>query len=156
MRSAEIDGVVRILVASGDPETRGSLREELENAGFDVCAEAATSADAVEAALRERPDVFLLDVGASADEAFRAAGDVKESLPQTKVVLLNAAAEEDAVRAAARIGADGYLPEGVHTDRLPEIIRAVVAGEAAYPRGLLAPLLGGLSATTNPERRSET
>jgi DNA-binding NarL/FixJ family response regulator len=155
MRSAEID-VARILVASGDPETRASLREELERAGFDVCAEATTGADAVAAALRECPDVLLLDVASSADEAFPVAGDIKESLPQTKVVLLNAAAEEEAVKAAARIGADGYLPEGVDTARLPDIIRVVVAGEAAYPRGLLAPLLDGLSAETNPEGRSET
>jgi DNA-binding NarL/FixJ family response regulator len=155
MRSAEINAVVRVLVASGDPETRASLREELERAGFDVCAEAATGTDAVGAALRERPDVLLLDVGPSADDAFPAAGGIKESLPHTKVVLLNAAAEEDAVKAAARIGADGYLPEGVDMARLPEIIRVVVAGEAAYPRSLLAPLLAGLNAATDPEKLSE-
>ena len=99
--------------------------------------------------------MLLLDVGPSAADAFPAAGDVKESLPQVKVILLNAAADENAVKAAARIGADGYLPEDIHRARLPEIIRAVVAGEAAYPRGLLAPLLAGLSVETNPEGRSE-
>ena len=47
---------------------------------------------------------------------------------------------------AARAGADGYLPETVDLARLPDVIRVVVAGEAAYPRGLLAPVLAGLAA----------
>jgi DNA-binding NarL/FixJ family response regulator len=155
MRSAEVDGVLRILTAHGDAKARARLRDELEQAGLLVCAETAAGSETLEAAVRERPDVSVLD-GAAGESVFALAAQIKEALPKSKVVLFNAVADEGSVMEAARAGADGYLPEGVDLARLPDVIRAVVAGEAAYPRGLLAPVLAGLGAPKTQARRSET
>jgi DNA-binding NarL/FixJ family response regulator len=149
MGSAEIDAVLRILVVQDDAKARARLHEELERAGLLICAEAATDSGALDAAVRERPDVSVLDAAAGRSVIVLAA-QIKEALPKSKVVLLNAVADEKSVMKAARAGVDGYLPEGVDRARLPEVIRAVVAGEAAYPRRLLAPVLAGLLAPKNP------
>jgi DNA-binding NarL/FixJ family response regulator len=143
VRSAEIDGVLRILIAHGDVKARARLREVFEKAGLVVCAETTTDDDALEAAVRERPDVSVLEA-ASGGSVLALTAQIKEALPKSKVVLLNAVANEKSVMEAARAGADGYLPESVDLARLPDVIQAVVAGEAAYPRGLLAPVLAGL------------
>ena len=150
MRSAEKDGVLRILIAHGDVTARARLREVFENAGLAVCAEAATDDEAFEAASRERPDVSVLDATAGRS-VLALTMQIKEALPRSKVVLLNAVADEEGVVEAARAGADGYLPESVDFARLPDVIQAVVAGEAAYPRGLLAPLLAGLGSRKNAD-----
>lgn len=148
MCSAEIDGVLRILIAHGDVKARARLREIFEKAGLVVCAETATDEETVEAAVRERPDVSVLDAGG---RALALTAQIKEALPKSKVVLLNAVADEKSVMEAARAGADGYLPESVDLARLPDVIQAVMAGEAAYPRGLLAPVLAGLGSRKNPD-----
>jgi DNA-binding NarL/FixJ family response regulator len=150
MPSAEIDPVLRILVAHGDVEARTRLCEEIERAGFLVCAKTANDGEALDAAVRERPDVSVLDAAAGVG-AIALAAQIKEALPKRKVVLINAVADEKSVTEAARAGIDGYLPETADLARLPDVIRAVVAGEAAYPRGLLARLLAGLAAPKDAE-----
>ena len=53
---------LRVLIADDHPLVRHSFRQDLEVAGIEVCAEAATGAAAVRAALAERPDLCLLDM----------------------------------------------------------------------------------------------
>lgn len=135
----------RILIADDHALIRVLLREELEKAGFEVCGEAATGAEAVEAALRERPDLCLLDVVMPAGDGFHAAREIKRALPETKIVMVTAIPDEEGVVAAARAGADGYLGKDFDPSRLPEIVRAIAAGEVAYPRRLLRHVLAGPS-----------
>ena len=53
---------MRILVAEDETIIRLDLRKTLEDAGFDVCAEARNGEEAVELAASERPDLAILDV----------------------------------------------------------------------------------------------
>jgi AmiR/NasT family two-component response regulator len=53
---------MRILVAEDETIIRLDLREILERAGFEVCAEARDGEEAVELALSEKPDLAILDV----------------------------------------------------------------------------------------------
>jgi DNA-binding NarL/FixJ family response regulator len=142
------DAALRIVIADDHALTRTLLREELEAAGFVVCGEAATGADALEVALRERPDLCVLDVVMPGRNGFDAAREIKQALPETKIVLITAAPDEEGVVAAAQAGADGYLGKDFDPLRLPEIVRAIAAGEAAYPRRLLRHVLAGLSEAT--------
>jgi DNA-binding NarL/FixJ family response regulator len=61
----------RILIADDHPLMRSDLRRNLEKKGLEVCAEAPTGSDAVTAALRERPDLCLLDVRMPGGDASR-------------------------------------------------------------------------------------
>jgi DNA-binding NarL/FixJ family response regulator len=137
---------MRILIADDHAPMRTLLRDELEEAGFEVCAEAANGAEALEAALRERPDLCLLDVVMPAGNGLVAAREIRKALPATKIVMVTAVPGEDSVVAAARAGADGYLAKDIDLARLPDVIRAIAAGEAAYPRRLLPHVLADLSA----------
>ena len=53
---------MRILVAEDETIIRLDLREILERAGFEVCAEAKDGLEAVELARSEEPDLAVLDV----------------------------------------------------------------------------------------------
>jgi DNA-binding NarL/FixJ family response regulator len=140
-------GLPRILVADDHVVVRRALRDDLEHGGLAVCAEASTGAEAVEAALRERPQLCLLDVFMPDGDGIGAAAAIKRQLPETKVVLITAAPDAEGALAAARAGADGYLGKDVAAERLPVVVRAVLDGETAYPRRLLARVLGELRAT---------
>lgn len=133
----------RVVVGDDHPTVRASLRRVLEENGFSVCAEA-TDADAtIEAALRERPDVCLIECLLPGN-GVRAAGKIAARLPGTAVVMLTASRERDHLFDSVRAGAVGYLLKGMNPARLPHALRGVLNGEAAIPRNLVAALLGEL------------
>jgi two-component system nitrate/nitrite response regulator NarL len=136
---------LRILIADDHPLMRHGLRQDLEQGGLEVVAEVSTGSDAIAAALRERPDLCLLDIQMPGN-GIVAARAIRSALPSVKIILITATPDQDGVRAAVRAGADGYLPKDVDPRRLPHVVRVVVAGETTYPRRLLGPLLQSLHA----------
>jgi len=130
---------IRVLVADDHPLTRLGIRHALGD-GFEVCAEADDAEAAVEAALREQPDICLLDVGMPGN-GISAAARIAALLPRAAVVMISAARDDDTLLAALRAGAVGYLPKEMAFTRLPEALLGVLDGEAALPRDVTARLL---------------
>lgn len=132
---------VQVLVADDHPPTRAGVRAALEASGrFQVCAEAATAATAVEAARRLRPNVALLDIRMPGD-GIEAAREIAGVSSETAVVMLTVSRDDADLFAALRVGARGYLLKDIDPDRLPNAVEGVLSGEAALPRGLVARLI---------------
>ena len=142
---------LRVLIADDHVPTRAALREDLEDGGIEVCAEAGTGVQAIDAALSVRPDVCLIDIRMPDDGGIIATETIRQALPSAKVVLMTATPDEEGALAAARAGADGYLDKNVDPRRLPQVVKAVAAGQAAYPRRLTHGLLRAIR-QANPER----
>jgi two-component system, NarL family, nitrate/nitrite response regulator NarL len=132
---------LRVLIADDHAPTRTTLRRDLEEGGIDVCAEAQTGTQAVDAALQARPDLCLIDIHMPDGGGIAAAKAIRQALPWIKVVLITANPDEEGVVAAVRAGADGYLGKDVDLRRLPQIVMAVAGGQAAYPRRFMRGLL---------------
>jgi DNA-binding NarL/FixJ family response regulator len=130
----------RVLVADDHPALRASVRRVLEEHGFEVCAEAASAADSVAAAERERPDVCVLDVRMPGG-GIAAAARIAAFLPETAIIMLTVSDSDDDLFAALRAGAQGYLLKDMDPARLPLALEGVLAGEAALPRALAARVL---------------
>jgi DNA-binding NarL/FixJ family response regulator len=136
---------VRTLLADDCAFVRLAVRTRLEDAGFEICAEADDAESAVAAAMREQPDLCLLDVvltggGLAAIRALRAAA------PEAAIVVLTDAAHEDLFLEAVRAGASGFLLKTMDSARIPHAVRDVVDGKTALPRSLFALLLDELAA----------
>jgi two-component system nitrate/nitrite response regulator NarL len=142
---------LRVLIADDHVPTRTALRADLEEGGIEVCAEAGTGAQAIDAALSIRPDVCLIDMQMPDDGGIIAAEAIRQALPSAKIVLMTATPDAEGALAAARTGADGYLDKNVDPRRLPQVVKAVAAGQAAYPRRLTHSLLRAIR-QANPER----
>jgi DNA-binding NarL/FixJ family response regulator len=140
--SGRPERAVRVLVADDHPLTRLGILHALGD-GFEVCAEAGDAESAVAAALREEPDICLLDVGMPGNGIW-AAARIAALVPRTAIVMISAALDDDTLLAALRAGAVGYLPKEKAFTRLPEALRGVLDGEAAVPRDVTARLLGEL------------
>lgn len=133
-----IEPLARILLADDHPATRTGIRVALEENGFEVCAEAGDAEAAIQAALREEPDLCLLDVRMPAGGGIRAAAEISERVPSTAIVMLTVSMEESDLFDSLRAGADGYLLKDTDPDRLPFALQGVLDGEAALPRTLAA------------------
>lgn len=129
--------VSRVLIADDHQPTREDVRFALEHDGsFEVCAEAADAAEAIEAAVRTRPDICLLDVNMPG-WGVSAAWEIHSRLPQARVVMLTISRDDRDLFAALRAGAAGYLLKDMDPRQLSRALGAVLAGEVAIPRELV-------------------
>ena len=120
---------VSILLADDHAVARGSVRADLEDFGYFVCAEVEDADAAVEAALSSHPDIALLDIRMPGD-GIAAARRIAATLPDTRILMLTVSADSDDVLDALQAGAQGYVLKD--TD-LAEALEAVVAGEVVLP-----------------------
>ena len=132
----------KVLIADDHAPTRADIQEILEEDGrFEVCCTVADAPAAVEAAVRERPDLCVLDLRMPG-RGVAAAWEISARLPETKVVMLTASADDQDLFAALRAGAAGYLLKDIDPARLPQALSDVLAGAAAMPGFLVTRLLG--------------
>lgn len=126
---------VRVLVADDQALVRGGFRMILEaRPDLEVVGEAADGQEAVEAAARLRPDVVLMDVRMPGTDGLQATRRIVDSGSSARVVVLTTYDVDDAVFAALRAGASGFLLKDVRPADLVEAVRVVARGDA-----LLAP-----------------
>jgi DNA-binding NarL/FixJ family response regulator len=132
---------LRILIADDHQPTLDDVRVALEgDETFEVCAVARDAPQAVQAAVRERPDVCLLDVRMPGS-GIAAAWEIAARLPNVKIVMLTVSEDDTDLFAALRAGADGYLLKTMNLDRLRNALAGVHSGEAAIHRALVARVL---------------
>jgi two-component system, response regulator PdtaR len=112
---------VRILIAEDETIIRLDLRELLEAAGFEVCAEAKDGLEAVELARSEQPDLAVLDVKMPRLDGIEAARRILDERP-IPIVMLTAYGQDELVSRAVEAGVFGYLVKPFReTDLLPAI-----------------------------------
>jgi DNA-binding NarL/FixJ family response regulator len=132
---------IRVMVADDHAQTREHIRVSLEqDERFRVCAECADAAEAIHAAIREQPDVCLLEVRLPGS-GVAAAWEIRARLPRTRIVMLTVSREDGDLFAALHAGASGYLLKDMDPRRLPQTLDAVLCGEVAIPRELVGHLV---------------
>lgn len=133
--------LVRVVVADDHAPTRRDVREILEShPRLTVVGEAADAPEAIEIALREKPDICLLDINMPG-RGVAAAWEIRARLPSTVIVMLTVSDDDRDVFASLRAGAAGYLLKDMNPDRLPAALIDVLEGRAALPRHLMARIL---------------
>jgi DNA-binding NarL/FixJ family response regulator len=121
------------LVAEADAPTRVGLRLVLAADGFDIVAEARRAAEAVDAARELELDAAMVAAslpGGGIDAAREIAGE----RPGLCLVIVSDDPSGEELVDAVLAGASGYLGRDVSQERLPAVLRAVLAGEVALPR----------------------
>jgi DNA-binding NarL/FixJ family response regulator len=131
----------RVIIADDHAPTRDDVRMALEaDDRFVVVAEAPDAFGAIEAAVREKPDLCLLDIHMPGG-GVRATWEIAARLPQTKIVMLTVSSDNTDLFAALQAGAAGYLLKEINPERLPYALADVLEGRAAMPRALVARLI---------------
>ena len=112
---------LRILIAEDETIIRLDLRDVLERAGHEVCAEARDGEEAVALAQAEQPELAILDVKMPGLDGIEAARRILAEHP-IPIVMLTAYGQEELVARAVEAGVFGYLVKPFReTDLLPAI-----------------------------------
>jgi two-component system response regulator NreC len=113
---------IRILLADDHVMVRQGLRVLLEQAGMSVIGEASDGQEALRLAHEHTPDVAVLDLAMPSLNGLETARRLRETLPQTKIVLLTMHPEEPYVLEALQAGAVGYV---LKTQAAGDIVQAI-------------------------------
>ena len=138
---------IRVMVADDEETVVDVLRSLIgSDPSLHFVGAAHNAEDAIELAVRERPDVVLLDVRMPGGGGLRAAREISRRCAPTKVVALSAHEDSDTVIGMISAGASAYVPKGDSTDKILRTIhRTIDANYAATEQPpeltLISPLL---------------
>ena len=149
--------MIRVVVVDDQPLVRAGI-VMLINAEDDitVAAEAADGAEALTKIRAERPDVVLMDVrmpgtdGVTATRAVVEEGLTAHSGQPVGVIILTTYHIDEAVYAALRAGASGFLLKDAAPAEIVNAIRSVVAGEAWLDPAVARRLIDEFAARPEP------
>jgi DNA-binding NarL/FixJ family response regulator len=136
---------MRVLVADDHSLFRDGIISLLEAAGFDVVGQVGDGQAAVEAALRLRPDLVLMDITMPQMTGLEALLLIKQELPETQVVMLTISDDDADLFEAIKSGAHGYLLKDLNADEFLEMLSGLQRGEAAMTRRTTTRLMQGFS-----------
>jgi DNA-binding NarL/FixJ family response regulator len=108
---------------------RGLLKGEPD---IEIIGEAGTGRQAVQLAKKLRPAVVVMDIAMPQLNGLEATRQVLEALPETKVIMLSAHADDAYIEQANSAGAVGYLIKQGSSHALCEAIREVQKGNTFY------------------------
>jgi two-component system response regulator DesR len=134
--------MIRVLIAEDMHMIRGalvallSLEEDME-----VVAELDRGDEIVAAALREKPDVAVLDIDLPGMDGLAAAQELFEAMPACGTLILTGLAQPGNLLRALRVHVRGFIVKDAPADKLADGIRRVAAGQRVIDPDLIAAAL---------------
>ena len=134
---------IRVLIADDHGVFIDGLRAIMAVApDVEVVAEAMNGRDAVDLSARHRPDVVVMDLGMPEINGVEATRKIGFKAPESRVLVLTMYEDDEALFAALRAGAAGYVLKGAPGQDVIAAIRSVANGEAVFGKGVAERVLG--------------
>ena len=157
---------IRVLLADDQALFREGLDTLLSvHKDIEVVGQASNGQEAVDLALKLRPDVILMDMQMPILNGIGATRRLKGSLPDCRIIMLTTFNDNETIFDALRAGAVGYLLKDVGSAQLAESIRSTAHGESILDPSVAAKVVAefsrvssmvdGISSDVLPEPLSE-
>ena len=131
-------GTLRVMLVDDHALVRSAVRGALDAPDIEIVAEASSAEAALDVALRERPDVILLDVDMPGMSGLQLIRELRPRLPDTQIVMLSVSGDDRNVLEAMRHGAAGYLTKDLGPEALQRAVRGIRQGDLAMSRRMAA------------------
>ncbi|CAM5264152.1 response regulator [Streptomyces aurantiogriseus] len=145
---------IRVLLADDQALLRATFRILIDSvADLTVVAEGADGQEAVDLAVRHRPDVVIMDLRMPNVDGVTATAAIcsRPELSATHILILTTFENDENVAKALRAGASGFLGKGVSPDVLLSSIRTVAAGDSLLSPAATRALITRFLATPDPD-----
>lgn len=120
---------MRILIVEDDPLMQLGLEQALSNyPGLEIVGQAEDGYLGVQKAIALKPDLIVMDMALPRLDGVAATKQIKEALPNVRIVMLTSHTLQTEVIAALSGGADAYCVKGASLERLLVAIEAAKDG----------------------------
>ncbi len=144
---------LRVILADDHPIVREGLQAVIDDQpDMVVVGQAASGADAVALALRERPDVILMDLRMPEMNGVEAISAIRAQWPDAHVIVLTTYDGDEDIYRAIQAGALAYLLKDTPRAELLDAIRVVARGQKRIPPDVATRLVERISAPALTER----
>jgi DNA-binding NarL/FixJ family response regulator len=144
--------VIRVAVVDDEPMVRAHLRTILGASGtIEVVDEASDGAAGVEAVVRSRPDVVLMDLRMPGTDGITATEQISKLASPPAVVVLTTFDADQYVLRALRAGASGFLVKSTPPEDLIDLVRVAAEGHTVLSPAAAQRLIAA-SADREPTR----
>ena len=141
----------RLLIVDDHEVVRTGLVSLLEGTDLEVVGMAASGNEALKLAQELRPDVVLLDIRMAELDGLATLEELRQSLPECRVIMLSTYDNPTYIARANAMGASDYLLKGSTREQLVGAIHAVTAGEAPSSFGELRRVAGTMATRQKQE-----
>jgi two-component system, NarL family, response regulator LiaR len=121
--------IVRIVIVEDDPMMQLGLEQSFQDyPHMQIVAQAEDGLRGVASVRQHQPDLVIMDIGLPRMDGIAATQEIKQALPQTRVVMLTSHTSETEIVAALSSGADAYCIKGTNIELLISAIEAAMEG----------------------------
>ena len=146
---------LRVLIVEDDPMMQLGLEQSLmDYPQLEVVESVADGYLGVQAALRLKPDVVVMDIGLPRLDGIEATQQIKVALPNTHIVMLTSHTTETEIIAALSSGADAYCIKGATVERLVSAIAAAIEGAAYLDPQIARKVIDNLKPRNNNDQKA--
>ena len=117
---------------------------------IELIGEADNGKTGVEMAIKQNPDVVLMDIGLPEMDGIQATALIKKSNPNIKILIFTSRDSEDDVFDSLASGADGYITKGSSEEQMISAIKAVAEGTAWLDPAIAKMVLSNVRRQTTP------
>jgi DNA-binding NarL/FixJ family response regulator len=144
----------RVLVVDDQSLIREGLAIILDTQpDIEVVGQAGDGREAVKLTEQLSPDVVLMDIRMPLMDGIKATRQIKETHPQTQVLILTTYNEDDLVFDGFRAGAVGYLLKDITRRGLADAVRGAARGEAQIDPAIASQVLAEFQRMANALQR---
>lgn len=142
----------RVLIVDDHPILRQGLRQmiDLED-DLEVCSEAETSHQALDAIRTAAPGIAIVDITLKNSNGIDLVKDIKRQYPKLPVLVLSMHDESLYAERALRAGARGYIMKREPSDLVLTAIRQILSGKIYVSEPIANRMLSSMAATGDPQ-----
>jgi DNA-binding NarL/FixJ family response regulator len=128
---------IRLMICDDHEVIRTGLASLLAGTDFEIVAEAANGKDALKLAVKDKPDIILLDIRMPDGDGLATLEKLRQKAPESKVIMLSTYDNPTYIARAVALGASDYVLKGSTRDDIIATLKACAAGESPSRTGEL-------------------
>ncbi len=141
---------LRIVLVDDHQMFREGIRDRLQQEPeITVVGEASSADETMTVIEATSPTVVILDIRLAGASGIELARSVRQRWPELRILILSGYDFDQYVRAAARVGIDGYLLKDAPRDTLVEALREIAMGGAFLPPTIASKVMRTYAAATS-------
>ena len=119
---------VKILICDDSILARKSLRQVLNDLGFEDVSEVSNGEDAVNFCRDNKPGIVLLDIVMPVKDGVTATAEIMEAVPETKIVIVSSVGTQTHIKEAIKAGARDFIQKPIDADLLEQVLENIING----------------------------